>query len=120
MSKIEFSMTEQELKEKIVNLLEEATGSWYEDEDGLFAEGRTPEEEDNAFKAHVADVLIAAGIGDVKEAEQRAKVAEKALRVLARKFVISVFPNGDWKELIEQLVSKVKKQAKKELQEERK
>lgn len=29
---------------------------------------------------HIADALIAAGIGDVKEAEHRAEVAERALR----------------------------------------
>lgn len=55
-----------------------------------------------------------------KEAEHRAEVAEKALTVLARKFVIFAFPNGDWKKLIEQLVSEVKEQAEKELTEEAK
>lgn len=61
------------------------------------------------------DALIAAGMGDVKEAEHRAEVAEMALKVLARKFVMFAFPNGDWKKLIEQLVSEIKEQAKKEL-----
>ncbi len=56
-------MTNEELKKKIINLLDEATGSWYEDEDGMFAEGYSAEEGDNRFKAHVADALIAAGIG---------------------------------------------------------
>lgn len=46
------------------------------------------------------------------------EVSERELRVLARKFVIFAFPNGDWKELIEQLVSEVKEQAEKELAEE--
>lgn len=72
-------MTNEELKKKIINLLDEATGSWYEDEDGMFAEGYSAEEGDNRFKAHVADALIAAGIGDVKEAEHRAERAERAL-----------------------------------------
>ena len=97
-------MTNEELKKKIINLLDEATGSWYEDEDGMFAEGYSAEEGDNRFKAHVADALIAAGIGDVKEekfeadhywnmwqgalvelerAERRVKVAERALKVAA-------------------------------------
>lgn len=73
-------MTNDELKKKIIELLDEATGSWYEDENGMFAEGYSPEEGDNRFKAHIADVLIAARIGDVKEAEHRAEVAERALR----------------------------------------
>lgn len=55
-------MTKEELKKKIINLLDEATGSWYEDEDGMFAEGYSAEEGDNRFKAHVADALIAAGL----------------------------------------------------------
>ena len=55
-------MTNEELKKKIINLLDEATGSWYEDEDGMFAEGYSAEEGDNRFKAHVADALIAAGL----------------------------------------------------------
>lgn len=54
------------------------------------------------------------------EYKHRAEVAEKALRVLARKFIIFAFPNGDWEELIEQLISEVKEQAEKELAEERK
>lgn len=52
------------------------------------------------------------------EYKHRAEVAERSLRVLARKFVIFAFPNGDWKELIEQLVSEIKEQAEKELAEE--
>ena len=32
----------------------------------------------------IADALIAAGIGDVKEAEHRAEVAERALELMAR------------------------------------
>lgn len=99
-------MTNEELKKKIEDILEEYN---FETDDG---EGWVlPTDE-------MADALIAAGIGDVKEAEQRAEVEERALRVLARKVVIFAFPNGDWKELIEQLVSEVKEQAEKELEKE--
>ena len=96
-------MTNEELKKKIINLLDEATGSWYEDEDGMFAEGYSAEEGDNRFKAHVADALIAAGLKfdtivshtatfdlmqqeqinrlerRCAQAEHRAQVAERAL-----------------------------------------
>lgn len=99
-------MNNDELKKKIEDILEEYN---FETDDG---EGWVLSTDE------MADDLIAAGIGDVKEAEHRAKVAEKALRVLARKFVIFAFPNGDWKELIEQLVSETKEQAEKELAEE--
>lgn len=103
-------MTEQELREKIVEVLEEYR-DWFIEED--YKRDIT-----KIDYTGIADALIEAGIGDVKEAEQRAEAAEKTLRVLARKFVIFVFPNGDWKELIEQLVSETKEQAEKELAEE--
>lgn len=65
-------MSNDELKNKIVKILEEGyTPIEYDDWDC----GQTyfPTNED------VADALIAAGIGDVKEAEHRAEVAERAL-----------------------------------------
>lgn len=94
-------MNNDELKKKILEIFEKAIGDWYEKDDGLFAEGYTPEEGDNRLKAFMADALIAAGIGDVKETkfecdhywrmwqgalvelereEHRAKVAERALQ----------------------------------------
>ena len=96
-------MTNDELKKKILEIFEKAIGDWYEKDDGLFAEGYTPEEGDNRLKAFMADALIAAGIVDksdyasmketavrykaevskaeakAKEAEHRAEVAERAL-----------------------------------------
>ena len=51
-----------------------------------------------------------------EELKDRVEVAERALKVLARKLVISMFPNGNWKELIEQFVKKAKEQAKIELE----
>ena len=73
-------MTNDELKKKILEIFEKAIGDWYEKDDGLFAEGYTPEEGDNRLKAFMADALIAAGIGDIREAEHRAARAERALR----------------------------------------
>lgn len=55
-------MTNDELKKKILEIFEKAIGDWYEKDDGLFAEGYTPEEGDNRLKAFMADALIAAGI----------------------------------------------------------
>ena len=97
-------MTNDELKKKILGILDQATGDWYEKDDGLFAEGYTPEEGDNRFKAFIADALIKAGLkfdtvvshtatfdlsqmerinkleSQAAEAEHRARVAERALR----------------------------------------
>lgn len=55
-------MTNDELKKKILEIFEKAIGDWYEKDDGLFAEGYTPEEGDNRLKAFMADALIAAGL----------------------------------------------------------
>ena len=54
-------MTNEELKKKILEIFDKAIGDWYEKDDGLFADGYTPEEGDNRFKAFIADALIAAG-----------------------------------------------------------
>ena len=66
-------MKNEELKKKILEIFDKAIGDWYEKDDGLFADGYTPEEGDNRFKAFIADALIAAGIGDVKEVEYENK-----------------------------------------------
>lgn len=98
-------MTNEELKKKILEIFEKAIGDWYEKDDGLFAEGYTPEEGDNRLKAFMADALIAAGLrfGEnltatfdhialerehelerrLAEAERRAEVAERALNKFA-------------------------------------
>ena len=65
-------MSNDELKKKIVKILEEGyTPIEYDDWDCV--QTYFPTNED------VADALIAAGIGDAKEAEYRAEVAERAL-----------------------------------------
>ena len=53
-------MTNEELKKKICEIIAPYVSAWGEDE-------------------RIADVLIAAGYGDVKEAEHRAERAERAL-----------------------------------------
>ena len=87
---------------------------------------------------HIADRLIAAGIGDVKEAEHRAEKAEKlknqycrALLNLARRYVVKTnmtLPNGnephsrstDIEMLALYIMANECEQAEKELAEERK
>lgn len=58
-------MTNDELKKKIVNVLTEATGTWFDNDHDWEGD---PEERDEGFKRHCADALIAAGIGDTKAA----------------------------------------------------
>lgn len=69
----------------------------------------------------IAEALIAERIGDVKEAEHRAEVAERAGRIIqrdmARVFDVS---NPRICELIANIWDLAKKQAEKELAEERK
>lgn len=117
-------MNNEELKKKISQIISEYCCPYGKTHKQLYGDDRMCYSKMNFAECNpiteCTSALIAAGIGDVKEAEQRAEVAEKALRVLARKFVIFAFPNGDWKELIEQLVSETKEQAEKELAEERK
>lgn len=135
-------MTNEELKKKIINLLDEATGSWYEDEDGMFAEGYSAEEGDNRFKAHVADALIAAGMvdksdyasmketavrykaevskakGRAKEAEHRAARAERAVENLSYKRA-KILLYDDSKTAMEKIKQEELRQAEKELEEEK-
>ena len=107
-------MNNEELKKKIVEILEEGYTP-IEYDDGDWGLTQFPTNED------VANALIAAGIGDVKEAEHRAEVAEKAGRIIqrdmARVFDVS---NPRVCELIANIWDLAKKQAEKELQEEKK
>ena len=75
-------MTNDELKKKIVKVLQELRASKpiVPNDYGLQIISCTTDRE-------IADALIAAGIGDVKEAEHRAEVAERALRNRARQYV---------------------------------
>lgn len=85
-------MTNEELKKKIVEILEETECEWTEEKNGYILQ---------IFYDKLADALIVAGIGDVweitekaekaivslikqnKEAEHRAEVAERAVQILA-------------------------------------
>ena len=92
-------MNNKELKKKIVEILEEGYTP-IEYDDGDWGQTYFPTNED------VADALIAAGIGDVNEAEHRAEVAELVVKNLNDIFTF------DYQTVFEQ--------AEKELEEERK
>lgn len=75
-------MNKEELKKKIVDVLTEATGTWFDNDRDWEGD---PEEQDELFKRHCADALIAAEIGDVKEVEYQVKVLKRALRMAVSK-----------------------------------
>ncbi len=65
-----------------------------------------------------ADALIAAGIGDVKEAEHRAKFSERVLNCLARSFAEAMCKYGDDPHyLVDGFIQDAYSQAEKELAE---
>ena len=91
-------MTNEELKKKIVDILEETEYEWTEEKNGYILQ---------IFYDKLADALIAAGIGDVKKekfeadhywnmwqgalvelerAEHRAEVAERALKDMCEEY----------------------------------
>lgn len=109
-------MTHDELKKKIMETLKKAMEPIEYGGDNEHApEIHYPTEDE------IADALIDAVIEDVREAEYRAEVAEKAGRIIqrdmARVFDVS---NPRVCELIANIWDLAKKQAEKELQEEKK
>ena len=74
-------MTNEELKEKIVEILEETEYEWTEEKNGYILQ---------IFYDKLANALIAAGIGDVSEYKHRADKAERALHILAKNALYSV------------------------------
>lgn len=105
-------MNNEELKKKIVEILEEGYTP-IEYDDGDWGQTYFPTNED------VANALIAAGIGDVKEAEHRAEVAERALLSLC--VDIQPYSLFDQTPLVTEASVKMQeylKQAEKELAEE--
>ena len=68
-------MAEEELKKKIVEIIINAI--WKDAEADY-------DSTDETEAGSIAEALIAAGIGDVKEAEHRAEVAERSLELMAR------------------------------------
>ena len=109
-------MTNEELKKKIKEILRkrmtELLGSCHTDEIPLTEEGA---EAILFYADEFADALIAAGIGDVKEAEHRAEVAERAARDL-----IAYYCNYTMQSDIDSSLSVALQQAEKELAEEKK
>lgn len=103
-------MNNEELEKKIMKIIDESVDAWaIRDKRGRI----------HVHIDKIAYALIAGGMGDVKEAEHRAEVAEKAGRIIqrdmARVFDIS---NPRVCELIANIWDLAKKQAEKELAEE--
>lgn len=114
-------MNNDELKKKIVEVLKP-----------VIRAGNISCNEENACKkcwfpceiertaGRLADALIAAGIGDVKEAEHRAEVAERALKNRAISHVSKCFPNeiSGLENCVQEVYEAWIYQAEKELEEE--
>ena len=75
-------MKNEELKKKIVEILEETEYEWTEEKNGYILQ---------IFYDKLADALIAAGIGDVKEIKYRVRRAEKALYIACRETAEIIF-----------------------------
>ena len=108
-------MANDELKKKIAEILKKACEPSYYGEDSEHApEVYYPTDED------AVDALIAAGIGDEKEAEHRAERAERALLLACANVVKDEKDDVDIELLARVVYDKYLKQAEKELAEERK
>lgn len=75
-------MTNEEIKKKIVEILNDVTTEPMIYKGRYLGDTQMPELKINA----IADALIAAGIGDVKEADRRAEVAERALKDMCEEY----------------------------------
>lgn len=75
-------MNKEELKKKIIEVLEETEYEWTEQKNGYILQ---------IFYDKLADALIAAGIGDVKEIKYRVRRAEKALYIACRETAEIIF-----------------------------
>lgn len=93
-------MNNDELKKKIVDIIALYVSAYGDDE-------------------AIADDLIAAGIGDVKEAERRAEVAERALEYACLDFA-TCYPSGTWNDFVVEYADRCRRQAERILKEERK
>ena len=103
-------MTEQELRERIVKIA--LNTSWTDMFGDHYSIGKS------AANA-IADALIAAGIGDVKEIKYRVRRAEKALYIACRETAEIIFKD-DFDRHAQEYMYGYLKQAEKELSEERK
>lgn len=105
-------MTEQELREKIVKVLEEYR-DWFIEEDYKRDIAKID-------YTGIADALIAAGMGDVKEAEHRLTVAEMALLTVCTNVITDEEDDFAVEPRARVLYKEYLKQAEKELAEEKK
>ena len=104
------NMTEQETRGKIFNIIRE-----FNVKKRRYSSHTEPSDDDE-----LADALIAAGIGDIREAEHRAEVAERALFLSAKEIE---YLNGDFDSSAEffakeKVIPYFMKKAEKELAEE--
>lgn len=109
-------MNEQELRDKIIGIVLDIPITGIKIREILGGE---------ATANNIAEALIAAGIGDVKEAEHRAEVAERALMYAVSEYRCDECPllecNAEIRgsqECIDCICEEYKKQAEKELAEE--
>lgn len=102
-------MTNEELKKKIMSVIYH-TFVKYPDDAYQYEH----------WHDHIADEFISAGYGDVKEAEHRAEVAERALVMSCANMVKDEKSDVNIEQVIRVLYYKYLKQAENELTEERK
>lgn len=102
-------MNEQELREKIVKVLEEYR-DWFIEEDYKRDIAKID-------YTGIADALIEAGIGDISEWKHRAKVSQRALRNRTEQFLkLQGYANEEIRYLtLEYVIPNDLKQAEKEL-----
>ena len=108
-------MTEQELREKIVDVLSNMQ-NFGERLEQISQTGPLKIAKIIVSNEKIADALIAAGIGDVSEWKHRAEVAERALMYAIKIIIDTCESNLTY----EYFYNKFLQQAEKELQEERK
>ena len=104
-------MNNEELKKKIIEILEETEYEWTEEKNGYILQ---------IFYDKLADALIAAGIGDVKEAEHRAERAKRALLTACVNLIKDEEDNVNMELLARVVYTHYLRKAEKELAEEEK
>lgn len=118
-------------REKIIEIIKQASEQAYADFHELFREGvkRVRDGEISRFTNRdvrpthdeiLADKLIEAGFGNVSDWKHRTGVAEKQVYCLARSFAEALCKNGNAENLIQGFIQDAQKQAERELAEEKK
>ena len=113
-------MNEEELRNKIADFLFETNTNIINQIIRAVEEHRTFLTDDKQYYYIMADALIAAGIGDLKEAEHRAAIAERALLIACGNMVRELWQDNKCEWRIRNYYDDMIKQAEKELAEERK